>query len=185
MEAICHSHFLLFADPDPTLNSLERSLMSHKLSITQLTSPANATHYGCAAFFSLPLFDSFFHNCSSKCPPPSPPRIHWLSGHFFFSSHNATLILNMEPTVVGQNEWPNHSASISPSIIADWRTRRGVFIVTALCGGGGRTEMACESFHTGMQSSPLFGHREPQSGRQPCPVTSTGMPSKLHHLHHK
>lgn len=34
------------------------------------------------------------------------------------------LILNMEPTVVGSNEWPNHSVSISPSIIADW-TRRG------------------------------------------------------------
>lgn len=125
-------------------------------------------------FLSLLLFLQLFITLSLF-----PSRFTWLPEHSLFPSHyNAMLILNMEPTVVGSNEWPNRSASISPSIIADWTRRRGCFVV---CSAGGRQRWL-ERAITEIQFPLRLGFRRLQSTRWPCPDLFSRMPSMLHHI---
>lgn len=124
-----------YSQIDPSINALRHSCL---ISLTQHIWPVLLPPLIMApCLFPLPSFVSIFLQLFLTLSL-FPSSVNWLPEHFFFPSHyNAMLILNMEPTVVGLNEWPNHSASISPSIIADWRRRGcswGLFSVVA----GGR-----------------------------------------------
>lgn len=68
--------------------------MSHKICITQLTSPVTTPRVVVFLFPALPFASTLLTLSIFSS------GVHRLPEHFFFPSHyNATLILNMEPTV--------------------------------------------------------------------------------------